>query len=118
MTAVMDPPAEIVITFEGTSPGTEIWGATQANFSVHVPGHNAKEGAALLNDPAATMLAEAVGKDDTPEFREAAARAAGKAAVKEMMARGEPFDSTLMISRAYLQERPAVFEAAKAALAE
>lgn len=47
------------VRFEGMGVGTEIWGATQANFLVLVPPQHAKEAAVLLNDPAAKQLASA-----------------------------------------------------------
>ncbi|MGE0598431.1 MAG: hypothetical protein AB7J35_01225 [Dehalococcoidia bacterium] len=116
MAAATEPSA--AIRFEGYSPGTEIWGATQANFLVSAPGHHAKEAAVLLNLPAAAMLAADLGKDDSPEFREAAARAVGYAALTDILARGAHFDSALIGSRAYLEEHPSVLSAARAALAE
>lgn len=41
------------IRFEGFTPGTEIWGVTQANFLVRPSGAHGKETAVQLNDPAA-----------------------------------------------------------------
>ena len=106
------------VRFEGYSPGTEIWGSTQADFLLVVPGRHAKEMAVLLNDPAAKFLAESTGREDGPEFRETAARGTGEAALSELVASGRPFESILMISRAYLDEHPAVLERVKAELAE
>ena len=116
MAAATEP--SFAIRFEGYSPGTEIWGATQANFLVSTPGQHSKEAAVLLNDPAAAMLANELGRDDTPEFREAAARAVGYAALTDIVTRGAHFDSALIVSRAYLEEHPAVLGAARAAFPE
>ncbi len=116
MAAATESPFQI--RFEGFSPGTEIWGATQANFLISAQDRHSKEAAALLNDPAAKMLAADLGREDNPEFREAAARAVGQAALTELVAIGAPFDSALIISNAYLEEHPSVLNAAKAALAE
>jgi hypothetical protein len=114
MTAVVEPAA--VIRFEGFTPGTEIWGGTQANFLVQLPGRNAKESAVLLIDPAAKFLAESSGREDSEEFRQEAARAVGEAVLPTLAKPGVSLDSVIMVSRAYLEERPAVLEAALAAL--
>jgi hypothetical protein len=113
MTAVIEP---AVVRFEGYTPGTEIWGSTQANFLVQLPGRHAKEAAILLNDPTATMLAAAVGKEDTPEFREEAARIVGQMVFEHEATQVGSIDSLIMISNAFFEQNPAVFERAKAAL--
>ena len=114
MTAVTGP--DVLIRFEGYSPGTEIWGSTQANFLVQLPGRHAKECAVLLNDPAARLLAANAGQDDTPEFREMAARAVGEAILHDIVARGAPLESVVMASSAYFEAHPAVLATAEAAL--
>ena len=63
------------------------------------------------------MLAAELGTEDDSEFREAAARAVGHAALTELVAIGAPFDSALIISRAYLEEHPSVLSTARATLA-
>lgn len=114
MTVVTEPAA--LIRFEGYSPGTELWGSTQANFLIQLPGRNAKECAVLLNDPAARLLAGAAGREDTPEFREVAARVVGQAILDDVVARGGPLESIVMASIAYFESNPAVLARAEAAL--
>ena len=110
-------PDIVQVRFEGYSVGTEIWGSTQANFLVKLPGRNAREAAVLLNDPTATLLAGATGHDDTPEFRERAARIAGELALRDAVERRGEFDSVTLLSKAYLEQRPGLFGQIQAALA-
>ena len=105
------------IRFEGYSPGTEIWGSTQADFLVQSSGQHAKEAAILLNDPAAKMLAEASGREDTPEFREEAARVAGQVVLEELVGRTVSLDSIITVSKWYFELNPGALERVKAALA-
>ncbi len=114
MTAVTEPTENI--RFEGYTVGTEIWGATQANFLIAMEGRHAKEAAILLNDPAAKYLAEVLGAEDSEEFRQAAARAVGQAVLREALANGRPFSSITTVSRTYFDEHPGVLEAVRAAL--
>ena len=114
MTTAMEPTAEI--RFEGYSPGTEIWGSTQANFLVQFAGRHAREVAVLLNDPAAKLLAADSGREDSQEFREEAARAVGEAVLKDVVARGASIESVVMASAAYFEAHPAVLAKAEAAL--
>jgi hypothetical protein len=107
--------AKPTISFEGYTPGTEIWGGTQANFLIQLPGPD-KECAVLLNGPAAAALAEASGNDNTPEFREAAARAFGEALLPGLVASGRQVDSLIVVSRGMLEDHPAVRDSAIAAL--
>jgi hypothetical protein len=113
MTAVMEAGE---VRFEGFSPGTEIWGSTQANFLVKLPGRHAKEAAILLNDPTAKALAEELGRENTQEFREEAARLAGGIIFRDVLERGRPVDSVVMASNAFFEEHPELFAALKAAL--
>jgi len=105
------------VRFEGFSIGTEIWGSTQANFLVRLPGRNAREAAVLLNDPTAALLAEATGNTDSPEFRQRAARIAGELTLQEAVERRGEVDAVIMLSRAYLEQRPGLFGQVQAALA-
>ena len=104
------------VRFEGMGVGTEIWGATQANFLVLMPPHHAKEAAVLLNDPAAKQLASALGLEDSAEFRADAARAVGQLYLEDRLAAGKPIESVTTLSHAFFNERPDLFEAAQAAL--
>jgi len=113
MTAVMEAGE---VRFEGFSPGTEIWGSTQANFLVKLPGRHAKESAILLNDPTAKALAEELGRENTQEFREEAARLAGGIIFRDVLERGRPIDSVVMASNAFFEERPDLLAALKASL--
>ena len=104
------------VRFEGFSAGTEIWGSTQANFLVQLHGRHAREVAVLLNVPAGTALAAATGREDTPDFREEAARAIGQAVLEDVIGRGATFDSIITVSEWFLAEHPGIFDRAKAAL--
>lgn len=104
------------VHFAGYTPGTEIWGSTQANFLLHVPGRHAKEAAILLNDPTAKALADALGQENTQEFRERAARLAGQLVFQDILRRGANLDSLIMVSNAFFEERPDLLEQLKAAL--
>jgi hypothetical protein len=104
------------IRFEGFTQGTEIWGSTQANFLVRIPGRHLKEAAILLNDPTARMLADLVGREDSQDFREQAARAAGELVFRDVLDRGANVDSLVMVSNAYFEQRPQILEQLKAAL--
>jgi hypothetical protein len=108
--------SDSAVRFEGFSAGTELWGSTQANFLVSVPGHHAKEVAVLLNDPAAKALAEAAGREDTPELREEAARAVGEAVLAEALQERRPLDSVVTVSNWFLQSHPGVLERVRSAL--
>ena len=104
------------VRFEGLSVGTEIWGATQANFLVSVPGHHAKEAAILLNDPAAKLLSEMTGSENTEEFRAEAAKVAGEMILTDRLSRGAPIESVMSLSSSFFREEPEVAERIKAAL--
>ncbi len=113
MTAVTEP---AMVRFEGIASGTEIWGGTQADFTIQAEGWPAKEAAVLLNDPAAALLAEAVGRENTEEFRNAAAEAAGRVVFELEAAKRGSIDSLVMVSKAYFDLNPGVFERVKALL--
>jgi hypothetical protein len=110
---VSDPPG---VRFEGYTPGTEIWGSTQANFLLRVPGRNAREAAILLNDPTARALAEALGREDTQEFREEAARVAGTIVFEDILRKGAPVESIVMVSNAFFDQHPDLAAKIRAAL--
>ncbi|MCK9520615.1 MAG: hypothetical protein M0R74_16570, partial [Dehalococcoidia bacterium] len=81
------PGNEARIRFEGVSSSAyNIWGGTQANFLVSLPGYNAREVALFLNDPSGEFLAERLGVPDTPEFRARAAEAAGMIWIGRLLA--------------------------------
>ncbi|MEZ4481292.1 MAG: hypothetical protein R3B97_09075 [Dehalococcoidia bacterium] len=75
---------DLTIEFQRFTPGADLLGATQANFSIDRPGIHAKELSILLNNPAAAYIAEIVGRENTPAFREEAARIAGKAWLRRL----------------------------------
>lgn len=104
------------VRFEGLSVGTDIWGATQANFLVSQPPAHAKEAAIMLNNPAAKLLADALGVEDNEAFRAEAARVAGTLYLSERIAEDLPIESVASISHALFNERPDLFDAVQAAL--
>jgi hypothetical protein len=108
MTSTASP--EITVRYEGPGTGTEIWGMTQANFSVGVPGRHAKECAILLNDAAARFLAKELVREDTPEARQALAVEVGAYILRKRAESGAHPDSLIMVSVALLQEQPAIME--------
>lgn len=107
MTSSADAP-ELVVRYEGVGSGAdEIWGGTQANFLAfggHLPA--GKEVAVMLNDPAAAMLAETLGIENTPEFRAEAARRVGEAAIRGLHDRTRHLDPVITVSRATLETYP------------
>ena len=108
MTSAAEP---ISVRYEGPGVATEIWGMTQANFTVQVPGRNAKEVAVQLNDAAARYLAEQLGEENTPAFRKAAAQHAGRFWVEQLVTvHDHPLDSAITMSRGTLDEHPEILE--------
>ncbi|MGD9934921.1 MAG: hypothetical protein AB7T37_14565 [Dehalococcoidia bacterium] len=104
---------DLTIDFEGFTPGADVLGATQANFSVDRPGIHAKELSVLLNNPAAAYLAEALGRENTTAFREEAARIAGGAWVRRLLDAGHRPESIIFLSRATLAGAPDFVESLK-----
>ncbi|MFN0146324.1 MAG: hypothetical protein ACKVT1_07430 [Dehalococcoidia bacterium] len=102
---------QATVEFESIGTATEILGGTQANFVVHRPGQHGKEVAVVLNVPAATYAAKAVGVADTPEFQESATRRLGQAWLERVLARGEHADSVVFLSRAILEREPGLIDA-------
>ncbi len=108
MTAAAD--SGFTIRYEGPGTGTEIWGMTQANFSLGIPGRHAKECAILLNDAAAAYIAKELGREDVPEERQALATAVGIYLLEQRAAAGGHIDSVVTVSVALLQEHPDIIE--------
>jgi hypothetical protein len=98
------------VRFEGMSVGTELWGMTQANFLVSLPGRHAKEAAVLLNDAAAKLVAEAAGVDDTPQLRERLAMETGKYWLRHQLDAGASVESAVIVSSGLLREHPDLLE--------
>jgi len=103
-------PSEITVRYEGPGAGTELWGMTQANFSVGITGRHAKECAVLLNDAAAHYLAKELGREDTAETHQALAVEAGTFILRQRAESGAHADSSIMVSVALLQEQPAILD--------
>ena len=106
-----------MVRYEGGSVGTEIWGMTQANFLVVVPGRHAKETAINLTDAAAEAVAGQMGAENTAEFRQNVAREAGAAFLEPLAAAGGHVDSIIVVSEAFLDQHPEVLVRLKAAAA-
>ena len=113
MSAATEP--ETLIRYDGISPGAGIWGYTQANFLVAVPGRNAKESAILMNEPAGKYLIAESGLGDTPVNREAVLKAIGQAWYPVLVASGGDIPSIVTVSRAFLDDHPEVVEAVRQA---
>jgi hypothetical protein len=105
---------EITVRYEGTGVGTEIWGMTQANFLVGRKGRAGQEVAVMLSNPAAEVLAAAVGRPDTPELRRELARHVGSIWTEKIFARHGRVDPTVTISRGTLEEHPELLAGVRA----
>lgn len=106
-----------IVRYEGSSPGTDIWGYTQANFLVAIPGRNSKESAILMNEPAGKFLEAELGLEDSAEVRDALARALGEAWFPVLVERGGDVESIVTVSRGFLDNHPEVIDAVRKALA-
>ena len=95
-----------VVRYEGGSPGTEIWGMTQANFLVATPGRHAKEAAVNLTDAAAVWLAKELCVADSKEFRQETARQIGAAFLTDVVQRGLPVESMVIASEGFFDDHP------------
>src|SRR5690606_30152533 len=94
------------IVYEGAGEGADIiMGASQANFIVVGPGAD-KECAVMVNDPAAQYLAEQLGAELTPEWREAITAKLGKQVIEQTLKDGRHLSSVIFISRAVLEAHP------------
>ncbi len=105
------------VFYQGPGFATESWGFTQANFLVSTPGYPSKECAILLNDPGARLLAQELGVDNTPEQREALARAVGEAWIPQMAAESDSIDSLITVSVDFLNQHPLLMESIKRSMA-
>ena len=94
------------VRYEGGSAGTEIWGMTQANFLVAMPGRHAKEVAVNLTDSAAAWLAKELGAEDSKTFRQDTARQIGAGYLTSAVDRGLAFDSMVIASEGFLEQHP------------
>jgi hypothetical protein len=106
----MEPELDVRVRYEGGSVGTEIWGMTQANFLVAIPGRHAKEAAINLTDAAANALAAELGQENTVEFRQRMAREAGLAYLEPLAEADGHVDSQIVISEGFLDEHPEVLD--------
>jgi hypothetical protein len=100
----------ITVSYEGGGVGSELWGMTQANFMVHVPGRHTREVAVMLNETAGSCLARELGQADTPAFRLAVANQAGKYWIECLAREGHHLDSAITMSSALLDERPDILK--------
>lgn len=105
------------VRFEGMGVGTELWGMTQANFLVSLPGRHAKETAVLLNDEAAKLVAEGAGMADSDEMRARLAMETGSYWLRHQLDAGAPIESAVIVSSGLLREHPDLFEHLKRAVA-
>ena len=105
------------VRYEGSSPGSDSWGYTQANFLVAIPGRHPKESAILMNEPAGKFLVAELGLEESTEVREALARALGEAWFPILVEHGGDVESIVTVSRGFLDNHPEVVEAVRKALA-
>jgi hypothetical protein len=101
---------EVTVRYEGGAVATEIWGMTQANFIVQLPGRHLKEVGVMLNDAAARFLAMQLGQDDTHAFRLAAARHAGDYLLRKLVGEGRRLDSAITLSQGVLDDNPDILD--------
>lgn len=109
--------AQAIVRYEGSSPGTDIWGYTQANFLIARPGRSAREAAILMNEPAGRFLVAELGLEDSTEVRDALARALGEAWFPALVERGGDVESIVTVSRGFLDNHPEIVDAVRKALA-
>ena len=99
------------IVYEGPSEGAgELMGASLANFIIEGPGAD-KECAVMLNDPGAAYLAEKLGAQVTPEWREEITRKVGEVVLRAAIDAHRHVDSVVFISRAIFEAHPEYVEA-------
>jgi len=108
----------IQIRYEGPGTGTELLGMTQANFLVLNPRHAAKELAVMINDNAMAYLVEQLGGANDSEFRDGAARVAGRVWIGRHVPRVGRLEPVLVVSRATFDEDPGFLAAVKAAVGQ
>ncbi len=85
-------------------------GATLANFIIELPGAD-KECSVMLNDPGAAYLAEQLGVEITPEWREMATEKVGAAVLRGAIEGSRHIDSVVFVSRAILEAHPEFVDA-------
>ena len=108
---------EASIQFEGLGSGAhELFGGTQANFLINVPGRSDREIAVLVNDPTMEFLAERLGVENTQEFRDRAAEVVGRLWITRAMDRGLRVPPAITISRNLLEQNPDFVTEVEAAL--
>lgn len=110
MVAMSEP--EVSLYYQGPGYATEIWGTTQANFLIEIPGRNDREVAVDMGDPVATFLSEKTGLENTPEFRADAARLVGGLRLRQLVAQGEVIDAIVTVSVDLLERDPELLAAA------
>ena len=98
-------PADLRIQYEGAGSGTDIWGMTQANYLVAVPGGAAREVAVMVNDAASAFLAERYEEPANPEFRRNLVRVVGRLWIAAFHEHHGHLPPLLVISRATFAEQ-------------
>lgn len=106
---------DITVRYEGPGVGTEIWGATQANFLVGRQGRAAQEVAVMLTNPAAEFLAEQLGQECSPDFQDTAAKYVGTIWTRQIFADHGRVDPTVTVSRGTFEEHPELLAQVKTA---
>lgn len=108
---------EASIQFEDLGTGAyEIFGGTQANFLLSVPGRSAREVAVLVNDPSMEFLAERLGVENTQAFRDRAAEVIGRLWITRALDQGLHLAPAITISRNLLDQHPDFVAEVEAAL--
>lgn len=109
---------DIQIRYEGPGVGAELLGMTQANFLALNPGHAAKELAVMINDNAMAYLVEQLGGTNDTQFRDGAARVAGRIWIARHVPRVGRLEPVLIVSRATFDEDEGFLPAVKAAVGQ
>ena len=109
---------DVQIRYEGPGTATEFIAMTQANFLVLHPGHAAKELAVMFNDTSMAYLAEQLGATNDIEFRNNAARVAGRIWIERRVPQIGRIEPVLVVSRATFDEEEGLLSAIKAAVGQ
>lgn len=104
--------AEIV--YEGPGVDEDIFAAAQANFMVRRPAVPSTEVAVFVNHRATALLAEALSREDSVEFRAEMARVVGKAWMEIRYQQFGRFETVLVVSQATIEGNPELVDAARA----
>lgn len=107
---------DLALTYQGPGISTEIWGVTQVNFIIAVPGRHARELAVDVGLPVGAFMAEQLGVENTEEFRVVAARALGECHLHQQHAQGHQIDSVEAISVDFIKKDPDLLACALAKL--